>query len=149
MFKSLLDGIGGAVGAASFAVLPSFIQQYTTGLSTCQSELTRLAGDAASRAGGMSPEVLASAQQRAAWCGGAAQALNNSSGVERVAAFVHNFDAGVAQATLHVFQPAVQMSLDGLYFFLAGMLVGLILINIIAFPFRALARRRRERLYYR
>ena len=149
MLKSVLDGIGGAVGAALFAVLPSFIQQYTAGLSTCQSELMRLAGGAAAQPGGMSPDVLATTQQRAEWCGHAAKALDVSSGLGRVAAFVHNFDADVARATLHVFQPAVQMSVDGLYFFIAGLIVGLVVVNVVAFPFRVYARRRRERLYYR
>lgn len=149
MLKSLLDGIGGAVGAALFAVLPSFIQQYTAGLSTCQSELARLAGGAAAQPGAMAANVLAATQQRAAWCGEAAKALDVSTGLGRVVAFAHNFDAGVARATLHVFQPAVQMSLDGLYFFIAGLVVGLVVVNIVAFPFRIVARRRRERLYYR
>lgn len=144
MFKSLLDGLGASVGAAAFAVLPSFIQQYTSGLSTCQSELARIL-----REGGLSPETLAMTQQRAAWCGTAAHALDVSAGVGRVAAFVQNFDADVARATLQVFQPGVQMSVDGLYFFIAGLIVGLIVINIVTFPFRAWARRRRERAYYR
>jgi hypothetical protein len=144
MIKSLLDGIGASVGAASFAVLPSFIQQYTASLSTCQSELARVAGN-----GGLAPDALLGVQQRAAWCGSAAQALDASAGVERVVAFFNNFDAGVAGSTLHVFQPAVQMSLDGLYFFIAGLITGLIVINVIAFPFRVIARRRRERAYYR
>jgi hypothetical protein len=144
MLKSLLDGIGASVGAASFAVLPSFIQQYTASLSTCESELARVAGNS-----GLAADALASIQQRADWCGKAAQALDASAGVGRVAAFFNNFDTDIARSTLHVFQPAVQMSVDGLYFFIAGLLAGLIVINLIAFPFRAVARRRRERAYYR
>jgi len=143
MLKSLLDGIGASVGAASFAVLPSFIQQYTASLSTCESELTRVAGNS-----GLAPDALAGIQQRAGWCGKAAQALDTSTGIDRVAAFFNNFDTDVARSTLHVFQPAVQMSVDGLYFFIAGLVVGLIVINAIAFPFRVVARRR-ERAYYR
>jgi hypothetical protein len=69
MLRSLLDGIGASVGAAAFAVLPSFIQQYTASLSTCQSELTRVTGNA-----GLPPDALAGIQQRAAWCGNAATA---------------------------------------------------------------------------
>ena len=146
MIRSLLDGIGASVGAAAFAVLPSFIQQYVAGLSTCQSELGRIVGDSSKV---LSPDLLAATQQRAVWCGHAAQALDASAGVGRIVTFGQNFDSGIAQATLHVFQPAVQMSLDGLYFFIAGLIVGLIVINIIAFPFRIAARRRRERMYYR
>lgn len=144
MIRSVLDGIGASVGAATFAVLPSFIQQYTSGLSTCQSELARILGG-----GGLSPDALAATQDRAAWCGGAAHALDTSSGIGRVAVFVENFDPDIARATLDVFQPGVQMTLDGLYFFIAGLIVGLIVINVVAFPFRTWARRRRERLYYR
>lgn len=144
MIKSLLDGIGGSVGAATFAVLPSFIQQYTASLSTCESELARVTGNA-----GLTPDAVASIQARAIWCGKAAQALDASTGVDRVVAFFNNFDMDVARSTLHVFQPAVQMSADGLYFFIAGLITGLIVINVIAFPFRLVARRRRERAYYR
>ena len=144
MLKSLLDGIGASVGAASFAVLPSFIQQYTASLSTCESELARVTGSA-----GLAPDAMANIQERAAWCGKAAQALDASAGVDRVATFFNNFDMDVARSTLHVFQPAVQMSVDGLSFFIAGLIVGLIVINVIAFPFRVVARRRRERAYYR
>jgi hypothetical protein len=144
MLKSLLDGIGASVGAASFAVLPSFIQQYTASLSTCESELARVAGNSS-----LAPDALAGIQARAGWCGKAAQALDSSAGVERVAAFFNNLDMDVARSTLHVFQPAVQMSVDGLYFFIAGLITGLIVINVIAFPFRVVARRRRERAYYR
>ena len=149
MFKSLLDGIGAAVGAAGFSLLPSFIQQYVAALSACQSELSRLAGDSASRPDAMSPDYLATTQHRAAWCGHAAQALDTQLGYERVAAFFRHFDMDIASATLRVFQPALQMSLDGLYFFGAGLLLGLIAINIVAFPFRLWIRRRRERAYYR
>ncbi|MBV8534197.1 MAG: DUF2937 family protein [Alphaproteobacteria bacterium] len=144
MLKSLLDGIGASIGAASFAVLPSFIQQYTASLSTCESELARVAGNSS-----LTPDALASIEERAGWCGKAAQALDRSAGVDRVAAFFNNFDTDVARSTLHVFQPAVQMSVDGLYFFIAGLIVGLIVINLIAFPFRVIARRRRERAHYR
>ena len=144
MIRSLLDGIGASVGAASFAALPSFIQQYTASLSTCESELARVTSNA-----GLAPDAVAGIQARAAWCGKAAQALDASGGVGRVAAFVNNFDMDVARSTLHVFQPAVQMSVDGLYFFIAGLITGLIVINVIAFPFRVAARRRRERAYYR
>jgi hypothetical protein len=144
MLKSLLDGIGASVGAAAFAVLPSFIQQYVSGLSTCQNELARIAGEGAKV---LAPDLLLATQQRAEWCGRAAQTLDTSAGIGRVAAFAQNLDPDIARATLHVFQPAVQMSLDGLYFFIAGLIVGLLAINVIALPFRVVARRRRP--YYR
>jgi Protein of unknown function (DUF2937) len=149
LLKSLLDGIGAAVGAAACSVLPSFIQQYVSALSACQSELSRLAADAGSRAQAMSPDYLASVQARASWCGDAAQTLDGRLGVARVIAFFQNFDADLAHSTLRVFQPGVQLSLEGLYFFVGGLLLGLIVINILVFPFRIWGRRRRERAYYR
>jgi hypothetical protein len=149
VLRSLLDGIGAAVGAAIFSVLPSFIQQYVSALSACQSELARIIGDATSRPEIMSPGYLAETQARAGWCNDAAQAIDVSLGFERLIAFFHNFDADIARATLRVFQPALQISLDGLYFFAIGIVVGLIVINIVAWPFRRLARHRRERAYYR
>ena len=149
MLKSLIDGIGAAVGAAVLSVLPSFIQQYVAALSACQSELSRIIGDAASRPDAMSPDYLAATQQRAAWCADAAQAVDANVGFARVSAFIQHFDADLARATLRVFQPGLQITLDGLYFFAAGLVLGLIVINILAFPIRLWARRRREQAYYR
>ncbi|HEX9466476.1 MAG TPA: DUF2937 family protein [Alphaproteobacteria bacterium] len=149
MFRSLLDGIGAAVGAAVFSVLPSFIQQYAAALSACQTELARIIGDAAQRPDIMSPAYLAQTQARAAWCTEAAQAIDAGLGFERLIAFLQNFDPDIARATLRVFQPALQVSLDGVYFFAIGIVVGLIVVNVVAWPFRRLARRRREQAYYR
>jgi len=149
VLKSLIDGTGAAIGAAVFSVLPSFIQQYVAALSACQSELGRIISGANGRPDAMSPAYLAETQTRATWCNDAAQALDASLGMERLVTFFQNFDADIARATLRVFQPGLQVSLDGLYFFVAGVIVGLIVINIIVWPFRAWARRRRERAYYR
>ena len=147
VFKSLLDGAGAAIGAVVFAVLPSFIQQYVAALSACQSELSRIVTDAGSRPDAMPPDYLATMQHRASWCGDAAQALDASLGLERLVAFVRHFDLDIAHATLRVFRPAFQMSLDGFYFFAAGILVGLIAVNVVAFPFRRLASARSSRKY--
>jgi len=149
VIKSLIDGTGAAIGAAIFSVLPSFIQQYVAALSACQSELGRIVSGANGRPDAMSPAYLAETQLRATWCNDAAQALDASLGIDRLVTFVQNFDADIAHATLRVFQPGLQVSLDGLYFFITGIIVGLIVINIVAWPFRVWARRRRERMYYR
>jgi len=149
VFKSLIDGTGAAIGAAIFSVLPSFIQQYVAALSACQSELGRIVAGTNGRPDAMSPAYLAETQARASWCADAAQALDASLGIDRLVTFLQNFDADIARATLRVFQPGLQVSLDGLYFFMAGVIVGLIVINIVVWPFRAWARRRRERMYYR
>ncbi len=147
VFKSILDGAGAAVGAAVFAMLPSFIQQYAAALSACQSELSRIVTDATSRPDAISPDYLAATQQRATWCGDAVQALDASLGLDRLWAFVRHFDLDMAHATLRVFQPAFQMSLDGLYFFAAGILAGLIVINLVAYPLRRLLRARSSRKF--
>jgi hypothetical protein len=145
MFKSLIDGLGAATGGIVFSVLPSFVQQYLSGLSTCEVELARLAADGASRPG-VTPEFLAGLQARASWCADAAQAIDNAIGVRRIVAFAQNFDPDIARATLHIFQPALQVTVDGLYFFLAGVVVGLLVVNLLVAPFRAFGRRR-SRIY--
>jgi hypothetical protein len=142
MFKSLVDGLGAAVGGIAFSVLPSFVQQYLSGLSTCEIELARIANDGTARPGVMTPEFLAEMQTRAVWCADAAQAIDGAIGLRRIIAFAQNFDPDIARATLRVFQPALQVTLDGLYFFLAGVVVGLLIVNILMFPFRAFTRRR-------
>jgi hypothetical protein len=144
MFKSLVDGLGAAAGGMAFSVLPSFVQQYLAGLSTCESELSRIATEGAARPGAATPEFLAEMQGRAVWCSDALQAIDSAIGVRRIVAFAQNFDPEIARATLRVFQPALQVTLDGLYFFLAGIVVGLLLVNLVMAPFRAFGRRRRS-----
>jgi hypothetical protein len=141
MFKSLVDGLGAAIGGLAFSVLPSFVQQYLAGLSTCESELARIAADGAARPG-VTPEFLADMQNRATWCADATRAIDSAIGVRRIVAFFENFDPDIARATWRVFQPALQVTLDGLYFFLAGIVVGLLIVNILMAPFRAFGRRR-------
>jgi hypothetical protein len=142
MLKTLIDGLGAAVGGIAAASLPSFVQQYLAGLSACESELGRIVTEGAARAGVMSPEYLAETQVRATWCADAAQAIDQAIGLKRMIVFAQNFDPDIARATLRVFQPGLQMSLDGLYFFLGGVLLGLIVVNILMWPFRLLTRRR-------
>jgi hypothetical protein len=141
MFKSLVDGLGAAVGGMAFSVLPSFVQQYLSGLSSCESELGRMTADGASRSGA-TPEFLAGLQGRATWCADAMQAIDGAVGFRRLTAFAQNFDPDIARATWRVFQPGLQASLDGIYLFIAGVVVGLLAVNIVMFPFRALGRRR-------
>src|SRR5689334_12083859 len=128
MFKSLVDGLGAAVGGIAFSALPSFVQQYLAGLSTCEIELARMATDGATRPG-VTPEFLADMQNRATWCADAAQAIDNAVGVRRLIAFAQNFDPDIARATWRVFQPGLQVTLDGLYLFLAGVVIGLLVVN--------------------
>ncbi len=144
MLKSLIDGVGAAVGGLAASVLPSFMQQYLAALSACQDEVGRFANDSAAR---MSPDVLADMQARAAWCGNAARTIDGAAGFNRVAAFAHNFDWGLARSTLRVFEPGLQMTLDGVYFFAIGIVLGLIVVNILMLPFRIVARRRRARAW--
>ena len=145
MFKSLIDGLLAAVGALAFSVLPSFIQQYLAGLATCRSELLRIVTDARLQPGAMSPEFLAHTDARGQWCTLAAQAIDSSDGFGRVFAFARHFDPEIARTTLGVFRPAVQLTFDGLYFFLAGVILGLIVSNLLAAPFRFISNRRNYR----
>ena len=144
MLKSLVDGLAAAAGGMAASVLPSFIQQYLSGLGTCESELARIVTDGAARPGVMTPEYLAETQARATWCADAAQAIDQAVGFRRIVAFAQNFDPEIARATWRFFQPALQMTIDGVYLFIAGVVVGLMVINIVLLPFRAMGRRRRR-----
>jgi hypothetical protein len=147
MIRSLFDGLCAAIGALSFSLLPSFIQQYLAGLATCRSELLRVVTEARAQPGSMSPEFLAHTGARSEWCAAAAEALDRSDGFGRLFVFSQHFDPEIARTTLSVFRPAVQLTVDGLYFFLAGVILGLIVAGIVSFPFRLLFRRRRHGYY--
>jgi hypothetical protein len=147
MIRSLFDGLCAAVGALALSLLPSFIQQYLAGLATCRSELLRIVTEARAQPGAMSPEFLAHTGARADWCAAAAETLDRSDGFGRLFAFMRNFDPEIARTTLGIFRPAVQLTFDGLYFFLAGVILGLLVSWLIGLPFRLFARRRRYGYY--
>ncbi len=142
MIRSLFDGLCAAAGALSFSLLPSFIQQYLAGLATCRSELLRIVTEARAQPGAMSPEFLAHTGARADWCASAAETLDRSNGFIRLFTFARHFDPEIARTTLGIFRPAVQLTLDGLYFFLAGMILGLLVSGALSLPFRLFRRRR-------
>ena len=142
MIRSLFDGLCAAAGALTFSLLPSFIQQYLAGLATCRSELLRIVTEARAQPGAMSPEFLAYTGARSDWCASAAEAIDRSDGFLRLFAFAQHFDAEIARTTLSIFRPAVQLTLDGLYFFLAGMVLGLLVSGLLSLPFRLFRRRR-------
>jgi hypothetical protein len=147
MIRSLFDGLCAAIGALTFSLLPSFIQQYLAGLATCRSELLRVVTEARIQPGSMSPEFMAYTGARGDWCARAAEAIDRSDGFTRLFAFSRNFDPEIARTTLSVFRPAVQLTVDGLYFFLAGVILGLIFSGLISLPFRLLFGRRRHGYY--
>ncbi|MBI3708146.1 MAG: DUF2937 family protein [Proteobacteria bacterium] len=139
MLKSAFDGLCAAAGAAAFSVLPSFIQQYLAGLSAVHGYLSRR-NPTADR--GASSNPLVDDAYRESLAAGI-QSIDESAGFHRLLAFASHFDVDVARDTLRVFKPAVQFTLDGLYLFLAGIIVGLILSNAFAFGCRRVVRRRR------
>lgn len=145
MIKSIWDGIFAAVGAFAFSLLPSFMQQYLTGLASCHNELTRIVGEAQARPGAMSVQFTAETAARADWCGTATYAISTADGFPRLFAFARHFDPDIARTTLSVFQPGVQLTLDGLYFFLTGVVLGLVLSNALAGIARAAYGPRRYR----
>jgi hypothetical protein len=147
MIRSLFDGLCAAVGALTFSLLPSFIQQYLAGLATCRSELLRIVTEARAQPGAMSPEFLAHTGARSDWCATAAEAIDRSDGFGRLFVFLRNFDPEIARTTLGIFRPAVQLTFDGLYFFLAGVILGLLVSGLIGLPFRLFSRRRRYGYY--
>ena len=71
-----------------------------------------------------------------------AEAIDRSDGFLRLFAFAQHFDAEIARTTLSIFRPAVQLTLDGLYFFIAGMVLGLLVSGLLSLPFRLFRRRR-------
>lgn len=145
MLKRLVDGLFAAAGALAFSVLPSFIQQYLAGLAICRVELLRVVSDARLQPGAMSPDFLARTEARGEWCATAATAIDRSDGFGRLFAFARHFDMEIARATLGVFRPALQLTVDGLYLFYVGVIVGLIVSQLLASPFRLFSRRRRFR----
>lgn len=143
MIKSIWDGVFAAVGAFAFSLLPSFMQQYLAGLATCHNELARIVGEAQTRPGVMAAHFLAETAARADWCEAATRAIGGADGFPRLFAFLRHFDPEIARTTLGVFRPGVQLTLDGLYFFLAGIALGLVLSNAIAGLVRRIFGRRR------
>lgn len=143
MIKSVFDGVLAAVSALAFSLLPSFMQQYLAGLASCHAELARVVGEARLRPGVMNAEFLGETAARAEWCEAATRAIGGVDGFYRLFAFLRHFDPEVARTTLQVFRPGVQLTLDGLYFFLAGLALGLVLSNVIAASGRRIFRRRR------
>jgi hypothetical protein len=131
VIKSVFDGLLAALGAFAFSLLPSFMQQYLAGLATCHAELARVVGEAQARPGVMTAQFLAETAARADWCGAATAAISGADGFPRLFAFLRHFDPEIARTTLGVFRPGVQFTLDGLYFFLTGVAVGLVLSNAI------------------
>lgn len=147
MIKSIFDGLIAAIGAFTFSLLPSFIQQYLSGLATCHVELARVVGEAQARPGVMTAQFMAETAARADWCSAAAWAISSVDGFPRLFAFLRHFDLEIARTTLGVFRPGVQLTLDGLYFFLTGVAAGLVLSNVIAAAGRAVLGRRRSGAY--
>lgn len=147
MLKSLFDGLFAAAGALVFSLLPSFIQQYLAGLATCHAELARVVGEARLRPGAMEAQFLAETTTRADWCGAASRAIGEVDGFPRLFAFLRHFDPDIARTTFEVFRPGVQLTLDGLYFFLTGVVLGLVLSNAFAGIGRGIFRRRRYGAY--
>jgi hypothetical protein len=143
MIRSLFDGLCAATGALAFSVLPSFMQQYLAGLAACRSELLRVVTEARSQPGAASPEFLARTGARADWCARAAEALDRSDGFTRLFSFAQHFDPDIARTTLGIFRPGVQLTLDGLYFFLTGMIIGLAVSGFLSLLARLFRGRRR------
>jgi hypothetical protein len=143
MFKSLFDGLLAASGAALFSVLPSFIQQYLSGLSAVQGYLVRQAP-----APGVGGRVSFADEAFRQWLDAAVHDIGNSSGLGRLFAFIRNFDPDIARDTLRTFEPGVQFTTDGLYFFILGILAGLLISNLIVGLLRLMLGRRKRKDWY-
>ena len=144
LFDSLIDRILCVLGAVLFSQGPEFMQQYLQRLgghldearrqlavfqqTATQSGLTldqfitqtaANADPAVAKLGG----VMSAAADRVDTLSSAHEALLHASLWERPFVFLGHLDAGIARATVTVYQPAVPTTAEGLVYALTGMLV--------------------------
>ena len=165
----LVDRVLCILGAVLFSQLPEFIQQYLQRLGGHLDEARRHLGqfqDVATRSGLSLDQLIRNAQASLepglSRLGGVIQetvtrvgdlmaaeaAIRSASNVMRPFVFVRYVDLPMAKATWAAFKFAVPVTLEGLAYAAAGMLVALVLYHgLVRYPLRRLFHRR-ERLVY-
>jgi hypothetical protein len=141
--KSLVDGIGAAAGAAGGSQLPEFVQQYLQRLGGHRDEAFRFVQQLKAQGAEASSAVVTLAQERADSLARAFDAIAQTDGLLRPAVFLRYADVDVAQATMELFRPAVPLTPAGLLYGGLGLLAGIVLVNLVIFPFRLFRRRAR------
>lgn len=166
--ESLLDRLLCVAGAVTLSQAPEFFQQYLQRLGGHLDEARRqlaryeqvaretgvtLQGliDTA-RAQTSAPvaklgDVIAETQTRVLELEYAETALRTAAAWERPWVFLRVVDHSIASRTLDVFKPAVPVTLEGLAYAVAGMVLALALYQLaLAWPARAWLRRRGNKL---
>jgi hypothetical protein len=147
---SLLGTVLAAIAGLGFAQLPAFIQQYLQRLGghvdEAQLNLSRVTAGAGFR--NLDPparEVLTvSLETRVNELEFGERAISSASASARPFIFLREFDPEIAMAALRTFEPAVPLSMAGLIYGVAGIVVGWLLYELLKAPL-GLARHSRRR----
>lgn len=154
-FRRKLDTLGGAVCAAiagaAASQLDAFVQQYLQRLGGHLDEARRhyesvLAPD---RYRGMDPAarhlLIDDAQARFEQIRNAFRSLAEAGMLSRPVVFLADLDMEIAARTLEQFRPALPADLTGLVYAGAGLILGLIVYELIKWPFAIFKRERAGR----
>ena len=152
MLSRLVNGVFSVTGAAGFSQAPGFLVQYQQQLAGRLAQVTddlSALTDAAQRLGMTAEAFLALADQEqgvysAALIAGARQALNDQAALQaaydalaaapaatRGLTFLQYLDEAVVRDTLANFAPVVPLTLEGLLYAGAGLLVGVGLFALL------------------
>ncbi len=147
MLARILNSLIALAGGAGLTQFPTYYQQYLQRLGgrldQARIDAARMIADAESLGRSVeaylgelmaygTPEARQSAQRElerldsAERLESAYEALSKAAPLERPVAFVEHFDPSVAQETLSIFKPAMQMNTEALAYGGAGMLLALV-----------------------
>ncbi len=165
--ETLLDRLLCVAGAVTLAQAPEFFQQYLQRvgghLDEARRQLARY--EQVARETGVTlqglidtareqtaapvvklGDVIAETQARVADLEAAEIALRTATDWERPFVFLRVLDASIAARTWEVFKPAVPVTLEGMAYALAGMILALAVYHLtLAWPLRSWLRQRRAR----
>lgn len=161
--EGLLDRVLCVLGAAGLSQAPEFFQQYLQRLGGHLDEARRQLAqfEAVARQSGITLQqlidttqaqqpaavaklggVIAENQQRVESLAAAESALREANLFERPFVFLRHVDWDIAARTWEVFKPAVPVTIEGLVYAGAGMVLALVLYQAcVVAPCRAVARR--------
>lgn len=165
MGESLVDRVLCVAGAVAFSQVPEFFQQYLQRLGghLDEARLRVAQYEAVAKQSGITlrqlidvtkaqpaepvaklGQVIADAETRVEALTAAEAALREASLWERPFVFLANLDTDIASGTWSVFKPAVPVTLEGLVYAGAGMVIALVIYQgAVVAPCRAWMRRRR------
>lgn len=147
---SLLGTILAAVAGLGFAQLPALVQQYLQRLGghvdEAQLNLSQVTAGAGFRnLDAPAREVLSvSLETRVNELEFGERAISSASASARPFIFLRELDPEIAMAALRAFEPAVPLSMAGLIYGVAGIVVGWLLYELLKTPI-GFAMRRRHR----